>query len=104
ADEVAQTIQHYYVLETNHPEQHWKPFVDLQKSDGAATEQVELFDADLAQDFYTSGTESQQKGVMLSHTRVISEDGSQMVDGNISEKDVLIHALPFYQSIQLHVF
>src|SRR5699024_1090961 len=43
-EEVVQTIQHYYVLETNHPDQHWKPFVDLQKNNGEATIEVELFD------------------------------------------------------------
>lgn len=103
-EEVAQTIHHYYVLETNHSDQHWKPFVDLQKNDGAAMIEVELFDDDLAQVLYTSGTESKPKGVMLSHKSVISEYVSCVVDGKMSEKDVLIHALPFYHSAQLHVF
>lgn len=109
-EEVPQTIGHYYVLETDdnrnneRNEKHWKSFADLQKNDGEAKIEVELFDDDLAQVLYTSGTESNPKGVMLSHKSVISEYVSCVVDGKMSEQDVLIHALPFYHSAQLHVF
>src|SRR5699024_5519066 len=64
AEEITKTIHHYYVIETNNSDQHLKPFIDLQKNDGAATIEVELFDDNLAQVLYTSGTEPKPKGVM----------------------------------------
>lgn len=65
---------------------------------------AELSDDDLAHVLYTSGTESRPKGVMLTHKSIISEYVSCIVDGKMSEEDVLIHALPMYHSAQLHCF
>lgn len=105
ATEIAMVNMEYrYVLET--PEQNgpWQPFASLQKYDGVQLVEVDLRDDDLAQVLYTSGTESAPKGVMLSHKSIISEYVSCVIDGKMSEKDLLVHALPFYHSAQLHVF
>lgn len=66
--------------------------------------EAEIFDDDLAQVLYTSGTESRPKGVMLTHKSIISEYVSTIVDAKMEKDDVAIHALPLYHSAQLHVF
>lgn len=66
--------------------------------------EASIDDDDLAHVLYTSGTESRPKGVMLSHKSLVSEYVSCIVDGKMAEGDVLVHALPFYHSAQLHVF
>lgn len=58
----------------------------------------------LAQIIYTSGTESSPKGAMLTHRAVIAEYVTCLVDAEIAEKDVLVHALPLYHCAQLDVF
>lgn len=58
----------------------------------------------LAQIVYTSGTESRPKGAMLSHEAVIAQYVSCIVDAEIAENDVLLHALPLYHCAQLDVF
>ncbi|SMC02193.1 fatty-acyl-CoA synthase [Sulfobacillus thermosulfidooxidans DSM 9293] len=59
---------------------------------------------DLAQILYTSGTESRPKGVMLTHSNLIHEYVSVVIDGGFSADDIVLHALPFYHSAQQHVF
>lgn len=97
-------IEYRYVLETSEQIGHWQTLASLQKHEGVQLVEVELYDEDLAQVLYTSGTESAPKGVMLSHKSIISEYVSCVIDGNMSESDLLVHALPFYHSAQLHVF
>jgi fatty-acyl-CoA synthase len=58
----------------------------------------------LAQIIYTSGTESLPKGAMLTHEAVIWEYVSCLVDAEIAEGDLLLHALPLYHCAQLDVF
>ncbi len=58
----------------------------------------------LAQIIYTSGTESLPKGAMLSHEAVIWQYVSCLVEGEIVEDDVMLHALPLYHCAQLDVF
>ena len=58
----------------------------------------------LLQILYTSGTESLPKGVMLSHEAVISQYVSCLVDGEITESDVILHAMPLFHCAQLDVF
>ncbi|PYR49548.1 MAG: acyl-CoA synthetase [Acidobacteria bacterium] len=58
----------------------------------------------LAQIIYTSGTESLAKGAMLTHEAVIWEYMSCIVEGEIDERDRLLHALPLYHCAQLDVF
>ena len=58
----------------------------------------------LAQIVYTSGTESRPKGAMLTHAAVIAEYVSCIVDAEITERDLILHALPLYHCAQLDVF
>ncbi|MBK8527502.1 MAG: acyl-CoA synthetase [Rubrivivax sp.] len=59
---------------------------------------------DLLQIVYTSGTESLPKGAMLTHRAVIDQYVSCIVDGEMSDRDVWLHALPLYHCAQLDVF
>jgi len=65
---------------------------------------VELDSRALAQIVYTSGTEAQPKGAMLSHEAVLWEYVSCIVEGEIVESDRILHALPLYHCAQLDVF
>src|SRR5690625_4030252 len=97
-------IEHRYVLEIEEEIDSWQPIRSLQQGEDVPEVEAELFDDELAQVLYTSGTESNPKGVMLSHKSIISEYVSCVIDGKMSEDDLLVHALPFYHSAQLHVF
>jgi fatty-acyl-CoA synthase len=65
---------------------------------------VELDGQSLAQIVYTSGTESLPKGAMLTHDAVIWEYVSCLVDAEITQEDLILHALPLYHCAQLDVF
>jgi fatty-acyl-CoA synthase len=78
-------------------------FDALLSQDGAAP-QVELDAGMLLQIIYTSGTESLPKGAMLTHDAVLWEYVSCVVEGEIAENDLLVHALPLYHCAQLDVF
>ncbi len=93
-----------YLLESDKSTGSWKSLKDLQASESKEEVEADISDDDLAHVLYTSGTESNPKGVMLSHKSLISEYVSCIIDGKMSEKDVLVHALPLYHSAQLHVF
>jgi fatty-acyl-CoA synthase len=82
----------------------WIPLRDARQDKPTDFVDADLSDDDLAHVLYTSGTESRPKGVMLSHKGIISEYVSCIIDGSMSEGDVLIHALPMYHSAQLHCF
>jgi fatty-acyl-CoA synthase len=58
----------------------------------------------LAQIVYTSGTESRPKGAMLTHDAVIAQYVSCIVDIEICDADMILHALPLYHCAQLDVF
>jgi fatty-acyl-CoA synthase len=58
----------------------------------------------LAQIIYTSGTEAKPKGAMLTHNAIIAEYVTCLVDVEIAEKDIALHALPLYHCAQLDVF
>src|SRR5690625_5054601 len=98
------TNHHRFLLETTTSINSWKSLTELAKRSYKQYEEIDISDDDLAQVLYTSGTESKPKGVMLSHKSIISEYVSSVVDGKMSDKDLLVHALPFYHSAQLHVF
>ena len=70
----------------------------------AAPPVVDIASADLAQIVYTSGTESAPKGAMLSHDAVIWQYTSCIVDGEMTESDLMLHSLPLYHCAQLDVF
>ena len=58
----------------------------------------------LAQIVYTSGTESLPKGAMLTHEAVTWEYVSCVIEGEMTERDTMLHALPLYHCAQLDVF
>ena len=58
---------------------------------------------DLAQLLYTSGTTSQAKGAMMTHSAFVHEYASTIVALGFGEHDVQIHSLPLYHSAQMHV-
>jgi fatty-acyl-CoA synthase len=78
-------------------------FDALLRGDDAAPP-VELDAGMLLQIIYTSGTESLPKGAMLTHDAVLWEYVSCVVEGEIAEDDLMVHALPLYHCAQLDVF
>ncbi|MGY8894465.1 MAG: acyl-CoA synthetase [Burkholderiales bacterium] len=65
---------------------------------------VQLGSSDVAQIVYTSGTESSPKGAQLTHDAVLWQYVSCVIDAEIAEADVALHALPLYHCAQLDVF
>ncbi|MBI1395676.1 MAG: long-chain-fatty-acid--CoA ligase [Betaproteobacteria bacterium] len=65
---------------------------------------VDVADDEPAQILYTSGTESRPKGATLSARNFIAQYVSCIVDGEMSEDDVEVHALPLFHCAQLHCF
>ena len=69
-----------------------------------ALPELQLQSTDVAQIVYTSGTESSPKGAMLTHDAVLWQYVSCVIDAEIAEADVALHALPLYHCAQLDVF
>ena len=89
--------------EPTQPESGMLNFHDLVLSP-LNTPHVELEGGDLLQIVYTSGTESSPKGAMLTHDAVIAQYVSCLVDAEIAQSDLALHALPLYHCAQLDVF
>ncbi len=69
---------------------------------GAEGEAEDPVDAeDLLQIIYTSGTESRPKGAMLTHSAVLWQYQSCIIDGEWDAGTVALHALPLYHCAQL---
>ena len=66
--------------------------------------EITLTSTDLAQIVYTSGTESMPKGAMLTHDAVLWQYVSCVINAEIAEGDLALHALPLYHCAQLDVF
>jgi fatty-acyl-CoA synthase len=66
--------------------------------------QTEVGDDDPLRLMYTSGTESQPKGVMISSRSLIAQYVSCIIDGGMSRDDVELHSLPMYHCAQLDCF
>ena len=65
---------------------------------------LQLGSYEVAQIVYTSGTESSPKGAQLTHDAVMWQYVSCVIDAEIAEADVALHALPLYHCAQLDVF
>jgi fatty-acyl-CoA synthase len=85
------------------PETGMHPFDDLADC-RQPLRPVALQSQDLAQIVYTSGTEASPKGAMLTHDAVLWQYVSCVVNAEIAEADVALHALPLYHCAQLDVF
>ncbi|MFC4619431.1 acyl-CoA synthetase [Camelliibacillus cellulosilyticus] len=101
---VGMEMAHRYLMDTADSLTGWVPLSMARNGQSSAFVDADIQDDDLAHVLYTSGTESRPKGVMLSHKSLVSEYVSCIVDGQMAAGDVLVHALPFYHSAQLHVF
>jgi fatty-acyl-CoA synthase len=66
--------------------------------------QVTVGDEEPIQIMYTSGTEARPKGAVFCNRNFLAQFASCIVDGEMSESDIEIHALPLYHCAQLHVF
>ena len=78
--------------------------VDELAAAGATASLVEPLGSELAQIVYTSGTESMPKGAMLTHEAVIWQYVSCVVNGEMTEDDLVLHSLPLYHCAQLDCF
>ena len=102
AAKVAQEVTFVWMHDEDPPFHDMKPVGALANSLPELPEPVEA--RALLQIMYTSGTESLPKGVMLSHEAVISQYVSCLIDGEIVESDVMLHAMPLFHCAQLDVF
>ncbi|MBL4712679.1 MAG: acyl-CoA synthetase [Cohaesibacteraceae bacterium] len=90
------------IAESDLPEQ-WLDYETL-ISNNEHEPNADVQGSDLAQIIYTSDTESQPKGAMLTHEAIIWQYVSCLVDGEITTRDKILHALPLYHCAQLDVF
>ncbi len=81
----------------------WLSYENVSSHDGHEY-WADIYDDDLAQILYTSGTESRPKGVMLTHRNLLDEFASILVAGEFRSDDTVLHALPLYHSAQLNAF
>ncbi len=99
-------VQHFIWLPSEYPSQ---PVAGMHSFDALAACQdalpdLQMTSTDVAQIVYTSGTESSPKGAMLTHDAVLWQYVSCVIDAEIAEQDVALHALPLYHCAQLDVF
>jgi fatty-acyl-CoA synthase len=66
--------------------------------------ELSLESTDVLQIVYTSGTESRPKGAMLTHDAVLWQYVSCVLDAEVAEADVALHALPLFHCAQLDAF
>ncbi|MCL6627325.1 fatty acyl-CoA synthetase [Alicyclobacillus shizuokensis] len=92
------------VIDSDETVPGWTTLAQLSVGQPREELDVELADTDVAHILYTSGTESRPKGVMLTHQNLIWEYVSCIVDFEFQPDDVLVHAMPFFHSAQLHAF
>jgi fatty-acyl-CoA synthase len=82
----------------------WEPFAALLDHPDAEEPPVRIAPDDAAQVLYTSGTESRPKGAVLSHSALIAQYTSCIVDGGMDAGDVELHAMPLFHCAQQHCF
>ena len=82
----------------------WEPLDALLAHPDATDPAVPVAAEAPAQVMYTSGTESRPKGAVLSHSALIAQYASCIIDGGMGPSDVDLHALPLYHCAQQHCF
>jgi fatty-acyl-CoA synthase len=102
AEKTTQTVAFVWMNDEDPPLQDMRSFRTLANAPPEPPPPVDA--RSLLQIMYTSGTESLPKGVMLSHDAVISQYVSCLIDCEIAESDVMLHAMPLFHCAQLDVF
>jgi fatty-acyl-CoA synthase len=82
----------------------WEPLGTLLAHPDATDPSIPVAAEAPAQVMYTSGTESRPKGAVLSHSALIAQYASCIIDGGMDASDVDLHALPLYHCAQQHCF
>lgn len=102
------SVKQMFWLPAEHPSEPTTGLLTFDELVSAGAERelpdVQITSQSVAQIVYTSGTESLPKGAVLTHEAVISEYVSCLVDAEIADTDVTLHALPLYHCAQLDVF
>jgi fatty-acyl-CoA synthase len=65
---------------------------------------VDVRDHDIAQILYTSGTTSDPKGAILTHSALVHHYAASAIALEFRATEKQLHALPLYHSAQMHVF
>ncbi|MDI3257044.1 MAG: acyl-CoA synthetase [Kyrpidia sp.] len=91
------------VVDTAESRGPWRSVADWSAGRPETEPEVDIDDGDVVNILYTSGTESRPKGVMLTHRCLIAEYVSVIVDGELTAREMIVHALPLFHSAQLHV-
>jgi fatty-acyl-CoA synthase len=81
----------------------WEDVNDWFEHSGVPTE-VPIADDDPVRMMFTSGTESQPKGAILTSRALLWQYVSCAIDGAMSADDIDLHTLPFYHCAQLDCF
>ena len=82
----------------------WSNLADWLDHDDDSRPGTQRGEDDPVQLMYTSGTESQPKGVLLSSRSLFAQYVSCTIDGHMSSDDVELHCLPLYHCAQLDCF
>lgn len=90
--------------ETSSAPEGWRDVGAWLHHPGSQRPEVSVGDDDPIQIMYTSGTESRPKGAVLTSRSLLAQYTSCIVDGEMSEEDVELHALPLYHCAQMHCF
>lgn len=81
--------------------QGWEDFADWVATGSADPVTVAVSDDDPIRLMYTSGTESNPKGVINTGRALIAQYVSCVIDGGMTADDIEIHSLPMYHCAQL---
>ncbi|MDQ1005323.1 fatty-acyl-CoA synthase [Neobacillus niacini] len=86
-------IEKFYSLRTTEVPNGWGDFSELQKGSEDELE-IEICDDDVLALFYTSGTESAPKGVMVNHRNFFHANYTYMAAGAFQPEDKILLSLP----------
>lgn len=82
----------------------WESYASWHADGPTDAPDIDVADDDPVRLMYTSGTESNPKGVISTSRSLIAQYVSCIVDGGATHHDVEVHALPMYHCAQLDCF